>query len=77
MNLLEVKNASKAFGSLIAVRDVSLAVKPGELRAVAAGRQTKVHPSLFGREEGLRNSQVHYGNAPAVCRRRPSAAART
>ena len=44
MNLLEVKNASKAFGSLIAVRDVSLAVKPGELRAVigpnGAGKTT-------------------------------------
>jgi len=44
MNLLEVKNVSKAFGSLIAVRDVSLAVKPGELRAVigpnGAGKTT-------------------------------------
>ena len=44
MNLLEVKNASKAFGSLIAVRDVSVAVKPGELRAVigpnGAGKTT-------------------------------------
>ena len=44
MNLLEVKNASKAFGNLIAVRDVSLAVKMGELRAVigpnGAGKTT-------------------------------------
>ena len=34
MSLLEVKSASKPFGSLVAVRDVSLAVKLGELRAV-------------------------------------------
>jgi branched-chain amino acid transport system ATP-binding protein len=44
MNLLEVKNVTKTFGSLAAVRDVSLNVKPGELRAVigpnGAGKTT-------------------------------------
>ena len=44
MNLLEVKNATKTFGNLVAVHDVSLAVKPGELRAIigpnGAGKTT-------------------------------------
>jgi branched-chain amino acid transport system ATP-binding protein len=44
MNLLEVRNATKTFGSLVAVRDVSLAVKSGELRAIigpnGAGKTT-------------------------------------
>jgi len=44
MSLLEVRNATKAFGSLVAVRDVSLAVGQGELRAIigpnGAGKTT-------------------------------------
>jgi branched-chain amino acid transport system ATP-binding protein len=44
VNLLDVSNVSKSFGSLVAVRDVSLAVAPGELRAVigpnGAGKTT-------------------------------------
>jgi branched-chain amino acid transport system ATP-binding protein len=44
MSLLEVKNVSKRFGSLVAVRDVSLTVPKGELRAVigpnGAGKTT-------------------------------------
>jgi branched-chain amino acid transport system ATP-binding protein len=44
VSLLEVRNVSKSFGSLVAVRDVSLAVEPGELRAVigpnGAGKTT-------------------------------------
>ena len=44
MSVLEVKNVSKAFGSLIAVREVSLTVATGELRAVigpnGAGKTT-------------------------------------
>ena len=44
MNLLEVRNVTKAFGSLVAVSDVSLNVSPGELRAVigpnGAGKTT-------------------------------------
>jgi branched-chain amino acid transport system ATP-binding protein len=44
MSLLEVKNATKSFGSLVAVRDVSLAVRQGELRAIigpnGAGKTT-------------------------------------
>lgn len=44
MSLLEVRGASKSFGSLLAVRNVSLSVSPGELRAVigpnGAGKTT-------------------------------------
>jgi len=44
MSLLEVRNATKSFGSLVAVRDVSLTVKRGELRAIigpnGAGKTT-------------------------------------
>jgi branched-chain amino acid transport system ATP-binding protein len=44
MTLLEVRHASRHFGSLVAVNDVSLTVEPGELRAVigpnGAGKTT-------------------------------------
>ena len=44
MSVLEVRGVTKSFGSLVAVRDVSLAVEPGELRAVigpnGAGKTT-------------------------------------
>ena len=44
MNLLEVRNVTKSFGSLAALSGVSLAVAPGELRAVigpnGAGKTT-------------------------------------
>jgi branched-chain amino acid transport system ATP-binding protein len=44
MNLLEVRNVTKSFGSLVAVSGVSLHVAPGELRAVigpnGAGKTT-------------------------------------
>jgi branched-chain amino acid transport system ATP-binding protein len=44
MSLLEVRNATKSFGSLVAVRDVSLSVRQGELRAIigpnGAGKTT-------------------------------------
>jgi branched-chain amino acid transport system ATP-binding protein len=44
MSVLEVKNVSKRFGSLVAVRDVSLTVQKGELRAIigpnGAGKTT-------------------------------------
>jgi len=44
MSLLQVKNVSKYFGSLVAVNDISMTVEPGELRAVigpnGAGKTT-------------------------------------
>jgi branched-chain amino acid transport system ATP-binding protein len=44
VNVLEVKGVSKRFGSLVAVRDVSLALAEGELRAIigpnGAGKTT-------------------------------------
>ncbi len=44
MSVLDIRNVSKRFGSLVAVRDVSLTVAPGELRAVigpnGAGKTT-------------------------------------
>jgi branched-chain amino acid transport system ATP-binding protein len=44
MSMLKVENVSRHFGSLIAVRDVTIAVEPGELRAVigpnGAGKTT-------------------------------------
>ncbi|HET9576551.1 MAG TPA: ABC transporter ATP-binding protein [Usitatibacter sp.] len=44
MSLLEVRNATKRFGSLVAVRDVSLKMETGELRAIigpnGAGKTT-------------------------------------
>jgi branched-chain amino acid transport system ATP-binding protein len=44
MSVLEVRNVSKRFGSLVAVRDVSLALEEGELRAIigpnGAGKTT-------------------------------------
>ncbi len=44
MSLLQVKNVSKHFGSLVAVNDISMTVEPGELRAIigpnGAGKTT-------------------------------------
>ena len=44
MTMLQVQNASKNFGSLVAVQNVSLLVQPGELRAIigpnGAGKTT-------------------------------------
>ena len=46
MSVLEVRRVSKHFGSLLAVRDVSLLVAPGELRAIigpnGAGKTTTI-----------------------------------
>jgi branched-chain amino acid transport system ATP-binding protein len=42
--MLEVRNVTKRFGNLVAVKDVSMSVKPGELRAIigpnGAGKTT-------------------------------------
>jgi branched-chain amino acid transport system ATP-binding protein len=52
MSLLELRKVTKRFGSLVAVREVSLAVEPGELRAIigpnGAGKTT-----LFNVVSGL------------------------
>jgi branched-chain amino acid transport system ATP-binding protein len=58
MSVLEVRGVSKRFGSLVAVRDVSLAVAEGELRAIigpnGAGKTTffNVISGLFAPTEG-------------------------
>ena len=58
MSLLKVENVTKAFGSLVAVRDVSLSVEPGEMRAVigpnGAGKTTffNLISGLFRPTEG-------------------------
>src|SRR3984957_6312922 len=44
MTMLEVRNVTKRFGNLVAVKDVSMSVEPGELRAIigpnGAGKTT-------------------------------------
>src|ERR1700678_935263 len=44
MTMLEVRNVTKRFGNLVAVKDVSMAIEPGELRAIigpnGAGKTT-------------------------------------
>ena len=44
MTLLQVNGASKRFGNLVAIDDVSLSIEPGELRAIigpnGAGKTT-------------------------------------
>jgi branched-chain amino acid transport system ATP-binding protein len=44
MSILEIRNVTKRFGNLVAVREVSLSVAPGELRAIigpnGAGKTT-------------------------------------
>ncbi|KWV50910.1 ABC transporter ATP-binding protein [Bradyrhizobium macuxiense] len=44
MTMLEVRNITKRFGNLVAVKDVSMSVRPGELRAIigpnGAGKTT-------------------------------------
>jgi branched-chain amino acid transport system ATP-binding protein len=58
VSLLQVENVTKAFGSLVAVRNVSLTVEPGELRAVigpnGAGKTTffNMISGLFHPTEG-------------------------
>ena len=58
MSLLEVENATKRFGSLVAVQDVSLKVESGELRAIigpnGAGKTTffNLISGFFGPSSG-------------------------
>ncbi|MBS0539742.1 MAG: ABC transporter ATP-binding protein [Proteobacteria bacterium] len=58
MSLLDVNNVTKAFGSLVAVRNVSLSIEPGELRAIigpnGAGKTTffNLISGLFPPTEG-------------------------
>ena len=44
MSMLEARSATKTFGSLVAVNDISMSVEPGELRAIigpnGAGKTT-------------------------------------
>jgi ATPase subunit of ABC transporter with duplicated ATPase domains len=52
--MLEVRNVTKRFGNLVAVRDVSMSVKPGELRAIigpnGAGKTT-LFKMIVGKEK--------------------------
>jgi branched-chain amino acid transport system ATP-binding protein len=58
MNVLEVRNATKRFGSLVAVQDVSLSVPKGELRAIigpnGAGKTT-----FFNLISGFQQNDIH------------------
>ena len=53
MTLLQVEGASKRFGSLIAIDEVSLTIEPGELRAIigpnGAGKTTFFNLVKIGR----------------------------
>ncbi len=76
--LLETRHLGRAFGALQAVADVSLAVEPGELRAIigpnGAGKTTLFHlisgllPPTAGRVV-FRGEDVTALGAPARCRR--------
>jgi branched-chain amino acid transport system ATP-binding protein len=76
--ILETRGLSRAFGALQAVSDVSLAVEPGELRAIigpnGAGKTTLFHlisgllPPTTGRVV-FRGQDVTPLGAPARCRR--------
>ena len=76
--VLETRGLGRAFGALQAVADVSLAVRPGELRAVigpnGAGKTTLFHlisgllPATSGRVL-LGGEDVTAWPAPARCRR--------
>ena len=75
---LETRGVGRAFGALLAVIDVTLAVEPGELRAVigpnGAGKTTLFHlitgllPPTSGRVL-FRGEDVTTLGAPARCRR--------
>jgi branched-chain amino acid transport system ATP-binding protein len=75
---LETRGVGRAFGALLAVTDVTLAVEPGELRAVigpnGAGKTTLFHlitgllPPTSGRVL-FRGEDVTTLGAPARCRR--------
>jgi len=76
--LLETRGLGRAFGALQAVADVSLAVQPGELRAVigpnGAGKTTLFHlvSGLLAPTSGrvlFRGDDVTALAAPARCRR--------
>ncbi len=65
MSVLEVKNATKRFGSLVAVQDVSLKVGAGELRAIigpnGAGKTTffNLISGFFGPSSGSIEFEGH------------------
>ena len=70
MSLLQVDTVTKAFGSLVAVRDVSMTVAPGELRAVigpnGAGKTTffNLISGLFPPTRGRRRTSSPTVNSP-------------
>jgi ABC-type phosphonate transport system ATPase subunit len=72
MNLLEVRNVTKSFGSLIAVSGVSLNVEPGELRAVIERVRHAPPPDGSPEESALLTNFVSCMRSPeGTCPRDP------
>ena len=73
MNVLEIDNVSKRFGNLVAVRDVSLSVAKGELRAIigpnGAGKTTFFNLIIGIFPADLRHHRVRRPATSPNCRR--------
>ena len=83
MTLLQVNGASKRFGSLVAIEDVSLTIEPGELRAIigpnGAGKTTffNLVSGLFAPTSGSIRFEGQDVTASSALRARQRGMART